>query len=204
MGVTPGQGAAESAAALDAVAERLVSVWSRAHNAADVPVPATQLRVLFILERGPMNVSHLAAEMGALVSSASRLCDRLEAAGLLLRDPGRDRREVTLRLSPDGQSLLDRLKVRRREDLTRVLEAMSAPAQAALLWGLDQFGDAATAAAAKEKGQNADASLDSSAEADTEPRVKQSAGTDDADDADHADAGDADAGSSDKPFSLPA
>lgn len=141
--MTPGQGAAESAAALDEVAGRLVEVWSRAHNGSDVPVPATQLRVLFILEHGPMNVSNLAAGMGALVSSASRLCDRLEAAGLLLRDPGRDRREVTIRLSPDGQSLLDRLKVRRREDLARVLEAMSAPAQAALLWGLSQFSEAA-------------------------------------------------------------
>ncbi|WP_307796691.1 MarR family transcriptional regulator [Actinomadura barringtoniae] len=126
------------------MAERLVEVWSRAHNGSDVPVPATQLRVLFILERGPMNVSHLAAEMGALVSSASRLCDRLEAAGLLLRDPGKDRREVTIRLSPDGQSLLDRLKVRRRQDLAQVLESMSAPAQAALLWGLSQFGEAAS------------------------------------------------------------
>ncbi|GAA2620164.1 MarR family transcriptional regulator [Actinomadura fulvescens] len=145
MGATPEEGAAESAAALDEVAESLVSLWSLAHNAPDVPVPATQLRVLFILEHGPVNVSNLAAEMGALVSSASRLCDRLEAAGLLLRDHGRDRREVTVRLSTDGQALLDRLKVRRRDDLARVLDTMSSPARAALIWGLAQFRDAAKA-----------------------------------------------------------
>jgi DNA-binding MarR family transcriptional regulator len=141
---TPGEDAAESAAALDDAASTLMDVWSRAHNAADVPVPSTQLRALFVLERGAVNISHLAGALGALVSSASRLCDRLEAAGLLTRDPGRDRREVTVRLSADGQALLDRLRLRRREDLTRVLAEMPAPARAALLWGLTEFHDAAS------------------------------------------------------------
>ncbi|MEU8124398.1 MarR family transcriptional regulator [Spirillospora sp. NPDC049024] len=144
MVATSGEGAAESAAALDDAASTLVDVWSRAHNAPDVPIPSTQLRALFVLERGPVNISRLAGELGALVSSASRLCDRLEAAGLLSRDPGRDRRQVTVRLSSDGQALLDRLRLRRREDLTRVLAEMPAPAQAALLWGLAEFREAAT------------------------------------------------------------
>ncbi|TDD79886.1 MarR family transcriptional regulator [Actinomadura darangshiensis] len=141
---TSGEGAAESAAALDDAAAALIDIWSRANNAADVPVPSTQLRALFVLERGPVNISHLAGELGALVSSASRLCDRLEAGGLLSRDPGRDRREVTVRLSADGQALLDRLRLRRRTDLTRVLAEMPAPARAALLWGLAEFGEAAS------------------------------------------------------------
>lgn len=141
---TPGEGAANSAAALDGAASTLMDIWSRAHNAPDVPVPSTQLRALFVLERGPVNVSSLAGELGALVSSASRLCDRLEAAGLLARDPGRDRREVTLRLSADGQALLDRLRVRRLEDLSRVLEQMPASARTALLWGLAEFHEAAS------------------------------------------------------------
>jgi DNA-binding MarR family transcriptional regulator len=144
MVATSGEGAAEPAAALDDAAATLVDVWSRAHNAPDVPIPSTQLRALFVLERGPVNISRLAGELGALVSSASRLCDRLEAAGLLSRDPGRDRRQVTVRLSSDGQALLDRLRLRRREDLTRVLAEMPAPAQAALLWGLAEFHEAAT------------------------------------------------------------
>jgi DNA-binding MarR family transcriptional regulator len=143
MVATSGEGAAESAAALDDAASALMAVWSRAHNAADVPVPSTQLRALFVLERGPVNVSNLAGELGALVSSASRLCDRLEAAGLLSRDIGRDRREVTVRVSADGRALLDRLRTRRREDLTRVLAEMPAPARAALLWGLAEFHNAA-------------------------------------------------------------
>lgn len=145
MVTTPGQGAAEAAAALDEVAGSLMDVWARAHNAPDVPVPATQLRALFVLERGPVNISNLATELGALVSSASRLCDRLEAGGLLLRDPGRDRREVTVRLTAEGRELLERLRGRRREELGRVLASMSSPARAALLWGLTQFTEAAAA-----------------------------------------------------------
>ncbi|MFC9976831.1 MarR family winged helix-turn-helix transcriptional regulator [Spirillospora sp. NPDC127200] len=143
MVATPGLGAEESAAALDEAAGSLMAVWSRAHNAHDVPVPATQLRALFVLERGPVNISALATELDALVSSASRLCDRLEASGLLLRDPGQDdRREVTVRLTAEGQALMDRLRVRRREELARVLATMSAPARQALLWGLGQFHEA--------------------------------------------------------------
>ncbi|MFD0684153.1 MarR family transcriptional regulator [Actinomadura fibrosa] len=144
MVATPGQGAAESAAILDDAASTLMNVWSRPHNAADVPVPSTQLRALFVLERGAVNISSLAAELGALVSSASRLCDRLEASGLLLRDPGRDRREVSVRLSPDGEALLHRLRVQRREELALVLELMPAPARDALLWGLAEFHEAAS------------------------------------------------------------
>ncbi|WP_344586177.1 MarR family transcriptional regulator [Actinomadura vinacea] len=145
MVATPGHGAAESAAALDEAAGTLMNVWARAHNAHDVPIPAAQLRALFVVERGPVNISSLATELGALVSSASRLCDRLETGGFLLRDPGRDRREVTVRLTAEGQALLDRLQVRRHEELARVLATMSSPARAALLWGLAQFHEAATA-----------------------------------------------------------
>ncbi|QXJ22771.1 MarR family transcriptional regulator [Actinomadura graeca] len=144
MVATPDHGFAESAAALDEAASTLMDIWSRPHTAADVPVPSTQLRALFILERGPVNVSRLAAGLGALVSSASRLCDRLEASGLLLRDPGRDRREVTVRLTPGGQEVLDRLRTRRLEELAQVLATMPAPARDALLWGLAEFHEAAS------------------------------------------------------------
>ncbi|QKW39688.1 MarR family transcriptional regulator [Actinomadura sp. NAK00032] len=141
---TSGEGAAEpTAAALDDVAATLMTVWSRPHNAQDVPVPSTQLRALLVLERGPVNISSLAGELGALVSSASRLCDRLEASGLLARDPGRDRREVTVRLSADGRALVGRLRERRLAELTRVLAQMPASARAALLWGLTEFQEAA-------------------------------------------------------------
>ncbi|MEU8342021.1 DNA-binding transcriptional regulator, MarR family [Actinomadura meyerae] len=142
---TPGEEAADTAAAaaLDDVAATLMTVWSRPHNDPELPVPSMQLRALLVLERGPVNVSRLAGELGALVSSASRLCDRLEASGLLARDSGRDRREVTVRLSADGRELVGRLRERRLAELKRVLSQMPASARAALLWGLTEFQEAA-------------------------------------------------------------
>jgi DNA-binding MarR family transcriptional regulator len=136
----------ECAAAIDAVGGAFIDAWMAPHNGPDVPVPATQLRVLFIVgHRDGINLSGLAAELGALLSSASRLCDRLEAAGLIVRDPGQQsRREINIRLSLDGEALLDKVRRHRQRELLRILTEMPAPARSALLAGLTQFRDAAT------------------------------------------------------------
>ncbi|MCW2902675.1 MAG: MarR family transcriptional regulator [Streptosporangiaceae bacterium] len=136
---------AELAAAIDEFAPTFTDVWGRAQHVPATPLPATQLRVLFIVERrDSVNVSGLAAELDASSPSASRLCDRLQSAGLLVRDPGPSRREITLRLSHDGRALLDRVRRDRREDLVRTLSVMSPGSRTALLTGLAHF-HAATA-----------------------------------------------------------
>lgn len=139
----------ELAATIDKVAGTFTDAWTAPHNAPDVAVPATQLRVLFVVgQRGGINLSGLAAELGALLSSASRLCDRLEAAGLIVRDPGQQsRREITIRLSPDGRALLDRMRQHRQAELLRVLAKMPPAARAALVAGLTEFHTAAGGAA---------------------------------------------------------
>ncbi|TQL99607.1 DNA-binding MarR family transcriptional regulator [Actinoallomurus bryophytorum] len=110
-----------------------------------MPVPATQLRVLFVVEQnGAINLSGLAAELGALLSSASRLCDRLEAAGLIVRESGQQsRREIAIRLSPDGEALLDRVRQERQEEIKKVLARMPSVARQALFNGLSEFRAAA-------------------------------------------------------------
>lgn len=110
-----------------------------------MPVPATQLRVLFIVKQnGAINLSGLAAELGALLSSASRLCDRLEAAGMIVRESGQQsRREIAIRLSPDGEALLDRVRQERQEEIKKVLARMPSGARQALFTGLSEFGAAA-------------------------------------------------------------
>jgi DNA-binding MarR family transcriptional regulator len=135
----------EYSAAIDGVADAFVRIWTGPHSAPAVPVPATQLRVLFVVEqRGTVNLSGLAGELGALLSSTSRLCDRLEAAGLIVRESGQQsRREITIRLSPDGEALLERVRRDRREELVRVLTQMPATARRALLAGLTEFRAAA-------------------------------------------------------------
>ncbi|HEX3750622.1 MAG TPA: MarR family transcriptional regulator [Streptosporangiaceae bacterium] len=129
-------------AIVEEAASFLTALWNR--ETEDLPTSATQLHVLLIVERHrDINLSGLASQLGALVSSASRLCDRLEAAGLLHRLPGSSRRVVILRLSPEGRALLDRLRRQRREDLARVLTRMPPAARTALAAGLSQFRTAA-------------------------------------------------------------
>src|ERR1700760_771999 len=96
--------AQRAAAEVEATAEALVGIWAHVAESLDVRVSPTQLRALTAVGRyGELNLSQLAAALGALPSSASRLCDRLEAAGLLTRDAGRaSRRAVRLRLTPPG------------------------------------------------------------------------------------------------------
>ena len=51
-----------------------------------------------------INLRRLATLLDMLLSSASRLCDRLVAAGMLEREPGRfDRREISLHLTPEAR-----------------------------------------------------------------------------------------------------
>jgi DNA-binding MarR family transcriptional regulator len=131
----------QSAAAIDGAAEAMVRIWTGTHGSPGVPIPATQLRVLFVVEQsGAMNLSGLANELGALLSSASRLCDRLEAAGLIVRESGQQsRREIAIRLSPDGEALLERVRRERQEQILKVLAQMPAGARQALLTGLTEF-----------------------------------------------------------------
>lgn len=125
-------------------AQALVMLWDRAEDWAVPRVPPSQLRVLTVLGRsGPMNLTALAGHLGAIPSSASRLCDRLEAAGLLTRDVSAgSRREVTLSVSTQGRRRLEAFAATRRSDFAQVLELMTPQAQASLIDGLRQFSEA--------------------------------------------------------------
>jgi DNA-binding MarR family transcriptional regulator len=132
--------AQEAAAEVEAAAEALVGIWAHVAESLDVRISPTQLRALTALGRyGELNLSQLAEALGALPSSASRLCDRLEAAGLLTRDTGRaSRRAVSLRLTADGEALLEQARQRRL-----VLDIMPAAGRAELAEGLAAFQQAA-------------------------------------------------------------
>ncbi|MFD2092648.1 MarR family winged helix-turn-helix transcriptional regulator [Blastococcus deserti] len=69
-----------------------------------------QLRALTVLRSlGVVNLGQLAEGMGVTVSTASRLVDRLVAAGLVDRRPSpRSRRELALAVSGQGAAVLDR------------------------------------------------------------------------------------------------
>lgn len=138
-------------AELDAVAWALVIVWNRGARQAAPATSTSQLSALFVVERRPLiTLQELARELGSRPSTASRLCDRLQKAGLLLRAPGSvDRREVTLRLSRGGGHLLRRVRGQRRAHLARVLAEMRPCARRSLVTGLAAFQAAAAEVSAR-------------------------------------------------------
>jgi DNA-binding MarR family transcriptional regulator len=132
------------AAAIDQAATALVSLLDPAGCDDVAHVSPTQLRVLTLLDDNPAtNVNGLAESLGVNASSASRLCDRLEALGLLERtaDP-RDRREVKLQLTRDAHALLNALAEYRRNALTTVLSAMPEQSRREMVRSLAAFAEA--------------------------------------------------------------
>lgn len=137
------------AAAIDGAAEALIGVLDSAVSPQQLAVSPTQLRVLSLLtSRKDTNVNGLAELLDVVPSSASRLCDRLEAIGLVRRvgDP-RDRREVRLLPTPAGEALLREVKERRHRAVQEVLDRMPGRMQQELLLALLAFSRAAAAAA---------------------------------------------------------
>jgi len=133
------------AAVVDDAALALLSAWDSAREQATPRLSWPQLSALLVVERAEgINLRGLAGELKMLLSSASRLCDRLVASGMVERVPGRvDRREIALYLTASSRRLLDELRQARRERLSAVLDRMSPSGRAALIRGLAEFATAA-------------------------------------------------------------
>lgn len=129
------------AAAIDDAAQALLFAWDQAREQVTPRLSWPQLNALLAVERAEgVNLGGLAAELNMLLSSASRLCDRLVASGMVERVPGRaDRREIALYLTPSSRALLAELRRIRRLALSVTLEKMTPPGRAALLRGLSEF-----------------------------------------------------------------
>ena len=129
------------AAAIDDAAQALLAAWDVAREQVSPRLSWPQLNALLVVERSEgVNLGGLAGELRMLLSSASRLTDRLVASGLVERVPGRaDRREIALYLTPSARTLLGQLRTLRRQALGTVLEKMSGAGRAALLRGLTEF-----------------------------------------------------------------
>lgn len=131
---------------VEQAAQAFVVIWGRSAERIRPSVSASQLRALLLVESyESITLTGLAEELRSTPSVTSRLCDRLQAAGLLIRATGaEDRREITLQLSRDGQRLLRKFRKDRQADLEEVLRLMKPRSRAALLAGLDAFHAAAT------------------------------------------------------------
>jgi DNA-binding MarR family transcriptional regulator len=118
----------------------LLEAWQRAIEELGAMIPPAQVRALLIIEAtDDLNVSGLARLLGTSPSASSRLCDRLAAAGLLVRLPAvASRREILLQLTESGQRLAAWIRGQRRAALIRVLEEISPDGRADLARGLSE------------------------------------------------------------------
>lgn len=133
-----GEGAEAAALEIADGVESLTTLWSLAAQGAALRLSQHQLRALRALESAPgLNLTALAERLDIGLPTASRLCDRLEAAGLLERvlHPHK-RREVRLDLTPHARRVLGDVARRRARALAEVLEAMKPADRAALSQGL--------------------------------------------------------------------
>ncbi|GAA2254075.1 MarR family transcriptional regulator [Actinomadura sp. NPDC048955] len=140
----PGAVPDDVAAAVERVLSATALLWNRADQGLEPAISPIQLRAVEVIARfGRLNLGRLAEELGAIPSSTSRLCDRLEAAGLIVRETARvDRREIVLRLTDQGERLHAELVRRRRAAVRDVLAQMSPASRGRLLDALTEFGQA--------------------------------------------------------------
>ncbi len=136
-----GDGPEAVASQIAAAVESLTALWSIAAQDASLRLSLHQLRALRTLEAAPgLNLTALSDRLDIGLPTASRLCDRLAAAGLLERVPHPDtRREVQLWLTPHGRHVLGDIAGRRTEALATALAAMKPDDRAALRTGLRGF-----------------------------------------------------------------
>lgn len=142
------------AAALERAIRTLLDAALGAAEELEDRVAPAHLRALQVLEAsGPAQVSTLAEATGMLPSTASRLSDRLAAAGLLERGASpTNRRATLLSLTSAGRDVLAELADLRVRRLQRVLTAMEAADREALLQGARAYAAAAEGAPATDDG----------------------------------------------------
>ena len=123
----------------------LVAVAARSLVDVDRDVTLPQFRALVVLaSRGPLNPGAFADVLGVHVSTATRMCDRLVAKGLISREvPPANRREVALALTPSGRRIVDSVTRRRRKEIARIVESVPKSQRASMVRALRTFGDAA-------------------------------------------------------------
>jgi DNA-binding MarR family transcriptional regulator len=126
------------AAEVELAARALLTLSTRASLDMPASVSLTQLRALAAVEDiESCTLSALAEALLISISSASRLVDRVAAAGLLdRRQSETSRREITLRVTPRGKRLLRRHESSRRAVFADALREISPDEAAALLTGL--------------------------------------------------------------------
>lgn len=123
----------------------LLAIVARSMSEALEQLSLPQFRVLVVLSGSePMRMGALAAELGALPSTFSRVIDRLVEGGWVERLPSPEsRREVLIRPTQRGLDLVRRVTERRRDEIGRILSTLSPADQQTIGAAFALFADAA-------------------------------------------------------------
>ena len=123
----------------------LVAVAARSLAAVQDEVTLPQYRLIVVLcERGPSTMGQLVEELGCSASTATRLCDRLVAKGLVSRtDREENRREVEVEATKAASTLVAAVTRRRRAEIERIVEAIPERQRPPLVAAFRAFSDAA-------------------------------------------------------------
>jgi DNA-binding MarR family transcriptional regulator len=116
----------EVASAVLIASRALMGVAVRSIAAVEDEVTLVQYRALVLLtSTGQLNASDLAEALGVHPSTATRLCDRLVAKGLVHRVTSNEsRREINLTVTSTGRGLVRAVTTRRRREVTRIVEQL--------------------------------------------------------------------------------
>ncbi|MGW4484898.1 MarR family winged helix-turn-helix transcriptional regulator [Amycolatopsis sp. NPDC004368] len=147
MSASPTTGLSDVDALTDAVltASRvLVAVSVRSVAAAGDRLTLPQFRLLVVLHtRGPLKHATLAEQLGVTPPTASRMVDRLVAAGLVHRGHSPvSRREIVLSLTDDGTRTVRQVTARRRREIAKIVAKMPEQRRRALVEALTAFAEA--------------------------------------------------------------
>lgn len=144
---TRGGGVTTADTVIDAVlraSRLLIGLSARSIAAVDESITLPQFRLLVVLStRGPLNLLALAEHLDVKSPTATRMIDRLIAAGLVERETNPiSRREVVIDLTGTGASVVTRVTQRRRREIADIVANMPAPHRKWLVDALDAFSQA--------------------------------------------------------------
>ena len=130
----------------------LVAVSLQSLAAAHERVTLPQFRMLVLLgSHGETNLVTLAERLAVNPSTALRMVDRLVGRRLVSRRVNPDsRREVLLRLTREGQRIVDEVTARRREQIAAIVARMAARDRAGLVRAFRAFAAAGGEPSAEE------------------------------------------------------
>lgn len=141
------QDATSEIAALEALTRTVVSIaWDSAH-AAPPGVTFPQMRFIVILQAlGCVSSSHLAGALGVNASSVTRLADKLEARGYVVRGTdAHNRSVVTIEVTETGRAVVDQVLQRRKVAFGALLDGLTPEARTRAITAAQELVQAAAA-----------------------------------------------------------